>query len=68
VWIVFTPLPGKAYVFKGKSCHGDKRSKDRITVLVRINKEGFEKMPMVIAGKSQKPRCLKHIPVIYMQT
>jgi hypothetical protein len=40
-------LPDRIYAFKGESCHGHKRSKDRITVLVCANMDGPEKMPIL---------------------
>jgi hypothetical protein len=54
-------LPDKTYAFKGESCHGGKRSKDRITVLVCTNMDGSEKMPLLVNGKSEKLRCFKHV-------
>jgi hypothetical protein len=54
-------LLDKTYVFKGESCHVSKRSEDRITVLVCTNMDGSEKMPLLVTGKSEKPRCFKHV-------
>jgi hypothetical protein len=51
----------QTYAFKGESCHGGKWSKDRITVLVCTNMDGSEKMPLLVTGKSEKPRCFKHV-------
>lgn len=38
-----------------------KRSKDRITVLVCANIGGYEKIPFLVIGKSEKPHCFKHM-------
>jgi hypothetical protein len=45
----------------GGTCHGHKRSKDRITVLTCANIDGIEKLALLVTGKSQKPRCLKNV-------
>jgi hypothetical protein len=39
---------------------GGKRRKYRVTVIVCVNMDGSQKMPLLITGKSEKPRCLKH--------
>jgi hypothetical protein len=49
------------YAFKGDSCHGGKRNKDTITVLVCANVDGCEKLPLLVIGKSEKRRCFKHM-------
>jgi hypothetical protein len=46
-------IPNKTYAFKDKSCLGNKRSKERIIVLVYANMAGSEKM---LIGKSEKRR------------
>jgi hypothetical protein len=56
----FNGLPNKTYAFRGESCHGGKMSKDRMTVLVGANKDGSEKLPLLLIGKSGKPRCFKN--------
>ena len=45
--------------FLGDKCIGGKKSKDRITVLVGANMTGTEKLPLLVIGKSKKPRCFK---------
>lgn len=44
-----------------------KKSKNRITVLVGSNMTGTEKLPLLVIGKSARPRCFKKavIPVGY---
>jgi hypothetical protein len=54
--------PDKTLKFKGEECKGGKLSKDRITVLLCANLSGNEKRKLLIIGKSQNPRCFKHIP------
>lgn len=59
--------PEKTFAFKGESCHGGKKSKERVTILVAANMDGSEKLPLLIIGKSANPRCFKgkHIPAEY---
>jgi hypothetical protein len=54
--------PDQTLKFKGEECKGGKLSKDRITVLLCANLSGNEKRKLLIIGKSQNPRCFKHIP------
>ena len=61
-------LPNKTLCFKNEPCHGGKHSKDRVTVLVGANADGSEKLPLLVIGKSKKPRCFKNVnslPVVY---
>uniref|UniRef100_A0A914VZL2 HTH CENPB-type domain-containing protein n=1 Tax=Plectus sambesii TaxID=2011161 RepID=A0A914VZL2_9BILA len=60
-------LPNKTLAFKGERCTNGKKSKERITVLVGANMSGTEKLPLLIIGKSAKPRCFKnaHVPLNY---
>ena len=61
-------LPNKTLCFKNESCHGGKHSKDRVTVLVGANADGSEKLPLLVIGKSKKPRCFENVnslPVVY---
>lgn len=49
-------------------CVGGKKSKERITVLVGANMDGSDKLPLLVIGKFQNPRCFKNIkklPVDY---
>jgi hypothetical protein len=48
-------LPAKTYTFKGASCKGIKFNKERITVLVCVNFDGTEKLPLLVIGKSKQP-------------
>ena len=61
-------LPNKTLCFKNQPCHGGKHSKDRVTVLVGAHADGSEKLPLLVIGKSKKPRCFKNVnslPVVY---
>ncbi|GFO23706.1 tigger transposable element-derived protein [Plakobranchus ocellatus] len=61
-------LPGKTMEFRGKSCHGVKQAKERITVLCCANMNGSEKWPLFVICKFKQPRCFKGIrklPVTY---
>uniref|UniRef100_H3AAG5 HTH CENPB-type domain-containing protein n=1 Tax=Latimeria chalumnae TaxID=7897 RepID=H3AAG5_LATCH len=46
---------------KGETCNGGKRSKDRISILPFANMTGSGKLPMLVIGKSTKPRCFKGV-------
>lgn len=66
--LFFRCLPEKTLAFKDEKCHGGKRSKERITVMVAGNMTGTEKLKLLIIGKSAKPRCfsgVKSLPVDY---
>ena len=63
-------LPDRTYTFKGENCHGGKRSKERITLLLGSNMTGTDKLKPLVIGKAAKPRCFKGInidslPVLY---
>ncbi|XP_072574493.1 ARL14 effector protein isoform X3 [Paramormyrops kingsleyae] len=66
--LFFKLLPDRTMMFKGDSCHGGKRSKERLTLLFAANMDGSEKLPLLAIGKSAKPRCFKgakSLPVVY---
>ena len=60
-------LPNKTLAFKKEPCHGGKHSKDRVTVLVGANADGSEKLPLLVIGKSKKPRCFKNVKSLPVQ-
>jgi hypothetical protein len=64
--LFFSILPEKTYAFKDDSCHRGKRSKDAITVLVCANMDGCGTVPLLVTGKSEKPRCFKHMMYMHM--
>ncbi|GFN77934.1 tigger transposable element-derived protein [Plakobranchus ocellatus] len=66
--VFYKCLLHKTLNFKGNVCTGGKKAKDRLTVLVVANMSGSEKLPLLIIGKSAKPRCFnntKKLPVEY---
>ena len=66
--LFFKLLPDSTLAFKGETCHGGKRAKEGITVLVGGNAYGSEKLPLLVIGKSKNPRCFKSVhslPVDY---
>lgn len=66
--LFYNLMPARTLAFKGDNCHGGKKSKDRLTVLLCANADGSDKMTPLIIGKSQKPRCFKNVktlPVSY---
>ena len=49
---------------------GHKKVKDRVSLLACSNATGSHKLPLLLIGKSQNPRCFKHVnldnlPVLY---
>lgn len=56
--------PDKTLCFQNEKCHGGKRSKIRLTVLLAANSDGSEKLPPYVIGKSANPRCFKNIKTL----
>ena len=54
-------LPNKTMDFKGNKCHGGKKSKERVTLLLAGNMDGSDKIKPLIIGKSENPRCFKNL-------
>lgn len=50
-------LPSKTYAMKGSKIKAGKFSKERITLLLGSNASGTEKLPPLVIGKFQNPRC-----------
>jgi hypothetical protein len=46
-----------------RQLEGRKQNKERITIIVCYNADGFDKLPLWIIGKSFHPRCLKNINI-----
>lgn len=68
--LFFRMLPDKTFALKGESCHGGKKKKERVTVLLGANMDGSHKLKPLVIGKSKVPRCLKDVkmstlPVTY---
>lgn len=59
--LFFKLMPNKSFILKGEKYHGEKLSKDRITVLLATNADGSKKLPPLVLGKSTKPRCFKNV-------
>jgi hypothetical protein len=57
--LFYNMLPEKTHTFKGASCKGIKVNTERITVLVCVNLDGTEKLPLLVIGKSKLPRCFR---------
>lgn len=52
----------KTLTFEGEQCSGGKQSKRQITVRRSyLSKDGFEKLQLLIIGKSANPRCFKNV-------
>lgn len=60
-------LPSKTYAFTDESSYGNKKSKERITVVVITNADGSDRTCVMI-GKSVRPlafRGINHFPIDY---
>jgi hypothetical protein len=51
--LFFNVLPARTLAYKGKSCHGGKHSKDRLTVLLCVKSDGSDKQVLIVIGKSR---------------
>lgn len=58
--LLYKALPNRTLRVRSTQCKGGKRSKERLTVLLCVNMIGEFEKPMII-GKSEKPRCFKHV-------
>ena len=59
--VFFRCLPDKTLEFKDKDCHGGKQNKERITAMVCANMSGTDKRPLLVLGRSAKPRCFNNV-------
>lgn len=57
-------LPSKTLALKSDKWAGGKIAKDRITVHICANVTGSEKIPLLVIGKSAKPRCFKNVKTL----
>uniref|UniRef100_A0A1E1XRR1 Putative tigger transposable element n=1 Tax=Amblyomma sculptum TaxID=1581419 RepID=A0A1E1XRR1_AMBSC len=62
--LYFKLLPNKTVTYKGDTCAGGKRSKERITVMMCANATGTERCRLLVIGKAEKPRCFKGIKTL----
>ncbi|GBN52936.1 Tigger transposable element-derived protein 4 [Araneus ventricosus] len=62
--LFYNLLPSKTLAIKSDTCHGGKKSKVRLTVLLCANADGSEKLPPLIIGKSKKPRFFKNVKAL----
>lgn len=61
-------LPSKTLASKReRAAPGYKSSKDRVTLMTCANATGTHRIPLLLIGKSKKPRCFKNvkIPLVY---
>ena len=54
-------LPNKMHAIAGEICTGDKKSKERVTILVCTNMSGSNKCPLLTIGKFRHPRCFNGV-------
>ena len=45
-------LPDRSHISKGQTFAGGKKSKAQVTILVGVKKNGTEKLPLLVIGKS----------------
>ena len=45
----------------------EEKSKERLTVMVAANMDESEKLPLMVIGKSKKPRCFKYVKSLPVQ-
>lgn len=60
--LYYRMLPTRAVCFVGEKCHGGVKSKERVTAMLATNWDGSEKLPLLIIGKSRKPRPFPYLP------
>lgn len=70
LWIKGTPKTTLCFKPNANSMSGFKQIKDRLTILLCVNKTGNHKLMPLVLGKFQNPRCFHHInranlPVLY---
>ncbi|XP_070384481.1 tigger transposable element-derived protein 4-like [Dermacentor albipictus] len=66
--LFYEMLPSKTLDLKGQKCLRGKHSKRRVTILLRTNMDSTDKRPLLVIGRSKKPRCFKgnrRLPVQY---
>lgn len=56
--LFYETLPSKSLDLKGQKCRGEKRSKQH-AILLCVNMDGIDKRPLLVIGRSKKPRCFK---------
>ncbi|XP_054720738.1 tigger transposable element-derived protein 6-like [Uloborus diversus] len=65
--LFFQLLPDRTLVFKGEKCHGGKKSKQRLTVLLSANSTGTHEIQPFVIGKSLKPRRFKNVRSLHVE-
>jgi hypothetical protein len=65
--LFFRCLPAKTLALKGEACSGEKKSKERLSVLLGANADGSDKLPVLVIGKSKNPRCFKNVKQLPVQ-
>lgn len=67
--LYFRAFNDKGHCLSTEDLSGGKIAKERITVLLCANMDGSEKLPLLIVGKSRRPRCfpkdVSKLPVDY---
>jgi hypothetical protein len=58
--LVYKRIPSKSYVSVNDNCKGEKKLKDRITIMFCCSQTGEKHAPLII-GKSMNPRSLKNL-------
>jgi hypothetical protein len=66
--LFYNLLPNRTYAFRGEKCRRGKLRKDRVTVLVAASMDGSEKLPLLVIGRSEKPRSSKTLSHFHANT
>ena len=59
--VFYRVLPHRTHAFKGETCRGGKKSKERMTALMCANMDGSDKLAPLIIGRFKKPRCFRGV-------
>ncbi|GBM47038.1 Tigger transposable element-derived protein 4 [Araneus ventricosus] len=59
--LLYQRLPEKTAMFKDEECRGGTQSKIYLTLLLAANEDGSEKLPPLVIGRSETPRCFAKV-------
>ncbi|XP_053259070.1 tigger transposable element-derived protein 4 [Podarcis raffonei] len=69
--LFYQMLPSPTFTFKGETFSLGKLGKEKITVVVGVNMDASEKLPLLVIGKNKTPCCFQGVtslPVEYQST
>ncbi|CRL04460.1 CLUMA_CG017543, isoform A [Clunio marinus] len=59
--IFWKATPSRSSELRGETCSDGKLSRNRLSILIGANMSGTEKLPLLIIGKSENPRCFRNV-------